>query len=224
MARNISFSLDEWYHCFNRGVEKRKVFENGLDADRFLMALYLANSDEPMDLFSIRKPKLDHVLIENRGSPVVAIGAYCLMPNHYHLLLKEIIEGGITLFMRKLGTAYTMYFNAKYERVGNLFMKPFRARHVGTDSYFQRVLEYIHCNPAEMYAPGWKSGKVKNMRSLSKQLLEYPYSSLISYEKKRQNPILSRHGFDIADQLPLSRMLEEARQYYATMATEKFER
>lgn len=224
MVRRIQFSFGEWYHCFNRGVEKRKVFEDEFDAGRFLMSLYLANGTEPISLFDIRKPTLDTVFAEDRGKSIIAIGAYCLMPNHYHLLLKETSDGGITSFMRKLGTAYTMYFNAKYERVGNLFMKPFRARHVGTDSYFQRVLEYIHCNPAEMYAPSWKSGRVKNMRLLSKQLLEYPYSSLKSYEKKHQNPILSPDGFQIADQLPLARMLEEARQYYESIAVERFER
>lgn len=220
----MSFSVDEWYHCFNRGVEKRKVFENELDANRFLMTLYLANGTEPVSLHTDLKPELAKIFTEDRGKPLVAIGAYCLMPNHFHLLIKEIIEGGIAAFMQKLGTAYTMYFNAKNERVGNLFMKPFRARHVGDDRYFQRVLEYIHCNPAELYEPGWKSGKVKDMRLLAKKLLEYPYSSLRSYEKKTQNPILSREGFKIADQLPISRMLEEAQAYYATMAVENLER
>src|SRR3989344_8017211 len=143
MARQISFSKDEWYHCFNRGVEKRKVFQDEFDANRFLMTLYLANGTEPINLYSDRKPELTKTFVLNRGKPIVAVGAYCLMPNHFHLLIKETMEGGITTFMRKLGTAYTMYFNAKNERVGNLFMKPFRARHVGDDRYFQHVLQYI---------------------------------------------------------------------------------
>ena len=126
--------------------------------------------------------------------------------------------------MQKLGTAYTMYFNAKNERVGNLFMKPFRARHVGDDRYFQHVLQYIHCNPAELYEPEWKSGKVKNMQLLQKKLLEYSYSSLRSYVTKENNPILSRDGFEIANQLPMSRMLKEARDYYASTAAENLER
>lgn len=224
MARKIPFSIDEWYHCFNRGVEKRTVFENELDANRFLMTLYLANDTEPMKLFSEQTPNLSKILSKSRSEPLVAIGAYCLMPNHFHLLLKEITEGGITAFMQKLGTAYTMYFNAKNERVGNLFMRPFRSRHVGDDRYFQRVLEYIHCNPAELYEPGWKAGEVKNMRLLAKNLLDYPYSSLRSYEKSAENPILSDDGFKIADQLPLAKMLDEARIYYAAMASGNFER
>ena len=224
MARQISFSKDEWYHCFNRGVEKRKVFQDEFDANRFLMTLYLANGTEPINLYSDRKPELTKTFVLNRGKPIVAVGAYCLMPNHFHLLIKEIMEGGITTFMRKLGTAYTMYFNAKNERVGNLFMKPFRARHVGDDRYFQHVLQYIHCNPAELYEPGWKSGRVKNMRLLREKLIEYPYSSLRSYTTKENNPILSRDGFEIADQLPISRMLIESREYYASIAPENLER
>ena len=134
------------------------------------------------------------------------------------------MEGGIATFMQKVGTAYTMYFNAKNERVGNLFMKPFRARHVGDDRYFQHVLQYIHCNPAELYEPEWKSGKVRNMRLLQEKLIEYPYSSLRSYETKENNPILSSDGFEIADQLPISRILKEAREYYASIESENLER
>ncbi len=224
MARKMSFSIDEWYHCFNRGVEERNVFENEFDANRLLMTLYLANGTKPISLHSDNRPELGKALATDRGKPIVAIGAYCLMLNHFHLLIKEIMKGGIATFMQKLGTAYTMYFNAKYERVGNLFLKPFRARHVGDDQYFQHVLQYIHCNPAELYEPGWKAGKVANMRLLEKKLLDYPYSSLRSYETKENNPILSHDGFEIADQLPLSRMLKEAREYYADIAPENLER
>ena len=224
MARKMSFSIDEWYHCFNRGVEKRDVFESEYDASRFLMSLYLANGTKPISLHDVDKPELAKAFATDRGKPIVAIGAYCLMPNHFHLLIKEIMEGGIATFMQKVGTAYTMYFNAKNERVGNLFMKPFRARHVGDDRYFQHVLQYIHCNPAELYEPEWKSGKVRNMRLLQEKLIEYPYSSLRSYETKENNPILSSDGFEIADQLPISRILKEAREYYASIESENLER
>ena len=225
MTNRDVFAQGEWYHCFNRGVEKRDVFENEYDANRFLMLLYLSNGTKPVHLFNARKPELRKALQEDCGKRIVSIGAYCLMPNHYHLLLKEITEGGITAFMRKLGTAYAMYFNANNERVGNLFLKPFRSRHVKDDRYFQRVLQYIHCNPAELYEPGWKSGKVRNMDTLQKKLVAYPYSSLaghVAHEPK--NPILSADGFEIANQLPLRRMLDESRAYYAEVMEERFER
>lgn len=225
MAIRQPFEVGEWYHCYSRGIDKRSVFENELDANRFLMALYQANGTKKIQLFSVRKPAFGSALAVERGTPIVSIGAYCLMPNHFHLLLKEITEGGITSFMRKVGTAYTMYFNAKNERVGNLFTKPFRSRHVGTDSYFQRVIHYIHFNPAELYEPGWKSGKVRDMRRLERKLIGYPYSSLKGhYNTKVSDPILSQDVFDISDRQPLSRMLDESRSYYADIATDAFER
>jgi REP element-mobilizing transposase RayT len=211
VARRHTFEIDEWYHCFSRGVDKRTVFESEDDANRFLMVLYLANGTEPMQLFSTDTPTLEKAFKEERGKPMVSIGAYCLMGNHFHLLIKEISDGGISAFMRKLGIAYTMYFNAKNERVGNLFIRPFRSRHVGDDRYFQRVLQYIHCNPAELYEPGWKQGRVKDMRALAEKLAAYQYSSLRSYAKKgTRDPLLSIDGFEVAEQMSLPQMLAEA--------------
>ena len=225
MANRAPFEFGEWYHCFSRGVDKRDVFENEYDAERFLMILYSANGTESVGLYNIEKPELKKVFETDRGKPIVAIGGYCLMPNHYHLLLKEVVDGGISSFMRKVGIAYTLYFNAKNERVGNLFVRPFRSRHIGTDRYFQRVLQYIHSNPAELYEPGWKSGNVRDIRALEKKIREYPYSSLKNYTEKRiTNPILARDGFDIADQPTLRRMLEDARTYYGEVSRDGFER
>ena len=217
MTRRMSFEFDEWYHCYNRGVDKRKIFENESDANRFLMSLYLANGMEPVRLYHDEKPVLKNVLTQDRGSEIVAVGAYCLMPNHYHLLLKEITDDGITSFMRKLGTAYTMYFNKKYERTGHLFSGPFKAKPIGTDKYFQRVLHYVHCNPAELYERGWKMGKVRNMALLERKLVNFPYSSLRSFVSSNfHDPVLSKEGLEIAERAPVGMMLRDARDYYAT--------
>ena len=178
MARKLTFSLGEWYHCYSRGVDKRIVFVDGRDADRFLELLYFANDATPLRREEIREKTPAELFARLRGDPLVAIGAYALMPNHYHLVLGEIREGGLSAFMQKLGTAYTMYFNSKYERTGNLFVKPFRAKHVNDDRYLQHVTRYVHLNPAELYEPGWKDGVVGDKGNLIKKLLEYPYSSL----------------------------------------------
>ncbi len=215
MANRAPFEFGEWYHCYNRGVDKRTVFESELDANRFLMLLYLANGTSSIDLFMERKPKLQKAFAEVRRDPIVAVGAYCLMPNHFHLLIKETTDGGISKFMRKVGVAFAMYFNAKNERTGNLFLRPFRSRHISTDKYFQRVLQYIHFNPAELFEPGWKSGKVHNPASLEKKLIEYPYSSLKSYVSRDVSPILAKDGFEIAENVSFSKRLQEAREYYS---------
>lgn len=150
-----------------------------------------------------------------RGKKLVAIGAFCLMPNHFHLVLKEVSDGGITAFMRKIGTAYTMYFNARHERVGNLFLKPFRSRHVSTDRYFQHLINYVHCNPAVLYEPAWKTRHVVDPQFLGERIVEYPYSSLSAHAgaKTPTGAILDAEIFSVARTLPIQKMLQEARQY-----------
>jgi len=119
--------------------------------------------------------------------------------------------------MRKIGTAYTMYFNRKYGRTGHLFSGPFRAKRIGTDRYFQQALRYIHCNPAEIYEGGWKVGKVRNIASLERKLVDFPYSSLKSFVGGGiAHPILSRDGLELAEKVSASAMLRDARDYYAS--------
>ncbi len=220
--RRVPFQLDEWFHCYNRGIDKRTVFESEDDSERFLQLLYLANSGKNLHMADISVRRTDDIVSRPRARTLVSIGAYCLMPNHYHLLLKEIREGGITQFMQRLGTAYTMYFNTKNDRTGNLFMKPFRSRHVGEDRYFQQVVNYIHCNPAERFEPGWKKGVVRNMNRLEKWLRAYRYSSFPDYAGVRRPivSILSRDGFEVYRNYGQRRMLDDARAYYADISSD----
>ena len=213
--RRIPFQIDEWFHCYNRGIDKRVVYESEDDAERFLRLLYLANSTNPLRLDELSK-STDKIMAYPRSRALVSVGAYCLMSNHYHLLLKEIHEGGISQFMQKLGTAYAMYFNIKYERAGNLFVKPFRSRHVGEDRYFQHVVNYIHLNPAETFESGWKVGAVKSMKRIERKIREYRYSSLPDYagERRTITAILSSDGFDVYRNISTKKMLENARAYY----------
>lgn len=225
MGRRITFEEGEWYHCFNRGVDKRPIFANEHDANRFMQLLYLANSDRPVDLYNIRHPAFSRVAEIERGETLADIGCYCLMRNHYHLLIRERSEGGLSRFMQKVGTAYTMYFNAKYERDGHLFGGPFRAKHVGSDRYVQRVLHYIHANPAEIYEPEWKSGIVTNVIKLERNLIDYPFSSLRAFEDGRNyDPILSEVIFDVARPVGARKMIDEATQYYREIAESQFGR
>lgn len=220
--RPVPFQIDEWFHCYNRGIDKRDVFDDEHDSERFLQLLYLVNDVGGRQRSNISDRTTEDILQYERNEPIVSIGAYCLMQNHYHLLLKEIVEGGIVRYMQRLGTAYTMYFNKKNGRTGNLFMKPFRSRHVHDDAYFQRVVNYIHCNPAERFEPGWKRGVVKSMNRLEHQLCSYRYSSFPDYVGERRNirGILSGDGFDVYNGATPKKMLADACAYYADIATD----
>lgn len=226
MVTRIPFALNEWYHCFNRGIDKRIVFEERSDYERFLQLLYLCNSDHRMHRSDLLSHTTEEIVAIPRGNPLVGIGAFCLMTNHIHLLLQEKTEGGISLFMQKLGTAYTMYFNKKNQRTGNLFMRPFRSRHVGQDEYFQQLVHYIHCNPAELYERSWKKGLVKNLAALEKGLLSYRYSSLGAYEQKNHvlHSILDAGVFQIAHRESVAKMVHDAHAYYAETAREPMSR
>jgi putative transposase len=169
MSRTIEFSVGEWYHCYNRGVDKRKVFLGRKDYERFLALLYLGNSPAPIRLDNLAQFQqgltlLERAYEEDRKETLVDVGAYCLMPNHFHLLLHEKEEGGITQYMQKIGTGYTMHINKREERTGSLFGGTFKAQHVADDRYFKRVVNYIHANSAELVEPKWKEGVIKARR------------------------------------------------------------
>ncbi|MBI2610632.1 transposase [Candidatus Kaiserbacteria bacterium] len=219
--RKVFFQPGEWFHCYNRGVDKRRVFMSPSDYRRFLALMYACNNIEPIHVSDyergLRSKKLADVLAIARKAPLVDIGAYNLMPNHYHLLLRERIDGGLTSFMRKLGTAYTMYFNIKYERVGALYQGAFKAKHVRTDGYFKRLVNYIHGNHAELTEPKWKEGKVKNETALLKALVAYPHSSLRDYyrDPRPESVIVSTTSLlDVIDAMPRLRdILKDARVF-----------
>jgi len=215
--RKVSFAVGEWYHCYNRGIEKRIVFQDNKDYHRFLELLYLANDEFPLRRDDIGIHKFEEMLSIPRGKRLVAIGAFCLMPNHFHLVLKEVTDGGITTFMHKLGTAYAMYFNARYGRTGNLFIKPFQSRQIATDRYFQHLINYVHSNPAVLYEPEWKTNHVVDPQFLGEQIATYSYSSLSAYADTHAvtRAILDTEVFSIARTVPIREMLKEARQYYA---------
>ena len=145
------------------------------------------------------------------------IGAYDLMPNHYHFLLRERHDGGITSFMRKVGTAYTMYFNIKYGRTGALYEGAFKAKHVRTDGYFGRLLNYIHGNHAALSEPGWKAGKIKNETRLIRELTAYPYSSFTDYygETRIESSIIDKNAvFEVIDKMStIANIIQEARTF-----------
>jgi len=221
--RRTPFAVGEWYHCYNRGIDKRTAFRTTGDYERFLQLLYLTNTPRAVHRSNIPHRVTEDIVRIPREATLVSIGAYCLMQNHFHLLLHEHTEGGIATFMQKIGTAYAMYFNIKNDRTGNLFNKPFKSRHVGDDRYFQYVIQYIHLNPATLFEPRWKEGFVGDMRALESALKKYRYSSYADFmgETRAIKSILAPDVFDVFRPITSREMLEEARAYYEEISSSK---
>ncbi len=134
-----------FYHVFNRGVEKRKVFSNDKDYQRFIDTLYYYQFSGPKPSFSQYRRFKNKSFESN--TKIVEIVAYCLMPNHFHLLLKQLKDGGITEFVSKISNSYTKFFNTKHSRVGPLLQGQFKAVLVENDEQLTHLSRYIHINP-----------------------------------------------------------------------------
>ena len=192
-TRKVPFAVGEYYHLYNRGNSKQKIFLNKRDYYHFLKLLYICNSENNFVLRDIVGESFDYV----RNNTLVDIGAYCLMPNHFHILVKEKEEGGITKFMQKFSTAYVMYINTKYKRTGSLFEGKFKSQYLNTDKYLKYIFSYIHLNPLKLIDKNWKMNVTKNNPRLEKYLLAYKYSSYNEYigEYRVQSKILHRQAF-----------------------------
>ncbi|TSC67683.1 MAG: hypothetical protein CEO19_109 [Parcubacteria group bacterium Gr01-1014_73] len=204
MSRKIEFALGEYYHIYNRGVDKRIVFENDSDHKRFVLLLYLCNGELPVRFDSLSNwkgatsPELIKAVFDyKKGKPLVALGAYCLMPNHFHILIREISENGISNFMQKVGTAYTMYFNCSRDRTGSLFQGPFKVEHVNNNNYLKYLFSYIHLNPVKIIEPNWKENGIANEQKVKQYLATFPYSSYMDYVgvKRDFSKIIDRKSF-----------------------------
>lgn len=125
--------------------------------------------------------------------PLVRIMADCLMPNHYHLIVEELQQGGITRFMHKSGTGYTMYFNKKHDRVGGLFQGPFKAIQVNNDDYLRNLIVYINVmNPAEFVESNLKEVGVRDIEHIMTFAKEFLWSTNQEYLGIRDSPIIDK--------------------------------
>ena len=171
------FTLDEYYHIYNRGIEKRLIFLDDADRWRFLTTLFMFQWENylsrPGDLVSVIQHSMsDKTILEKSAykklflSRVVELVCFCFMPNHFHLILKELKNSGISLLMQRVGNSYTKYFNAKYARKGHLFENRFQSIHIDKNEYLTHLSVYIHfTNPSEL--PEWRGKEI-----------QYPWSSL----------------------------------------------
>lgn len=194
MYRKFDFAINEFYHLFSRGNDKRNIFFDDKDKNRFIRLLFLCNSSKSLVFKTIQGRSLDEI---NRGNTLIDIGAYCLMPNHFHLLIYENKENGISLFMKKLLTAYSMYFNVKHKRSGSLFEGRFKAEYVDKDEYLEYLFAYIHLNPLKLIQPKWREDGIADVDKAKQYLKEYKYSSYPDYigEQREESVILNKEAF-----------------------------
>lgn len=182
------FVAGEVYHIYTRGVEKRKIFMDDKDRLRFVHDLYEFNDLSPANNIWRYFQKLNSKDARHRGGKtrkvLVEILCFCLMPNHYHLLVRQKVKEGITEFMRKLNTGYTNYFNKKYQRVGPLFQGKFKASRVIKEAHALYLPHYIHLNPLDTVMPGWRDKRIKNHKKALAFLDSYRWSSYLDYTGK----------------------------------------
>ena len=198
MYRKTPFAENEHYHIYSRGVEKRKIFLCAKDYDRFVALLYIMNQDVSfrMDNFlQAHQNNLKEIFKEKRVKKLVSILGYCLMPNHFHFILYEHTESGISKFMGKLLTAYSMYFNTKYERSGPLFTHPFRSEHIKNESQYMYIFSYLHLNPLSIIDKTWKDEGIKNKKDAKEFIEKYEYSSYKDFLKNRPESVIVDFSF-----------------------------
>ena len=133
----------ETYHVYNRGVDRRNIFESEDDIKRFYYSLLYFNTQEISINFRLAKSRYSSV-----EGQLVKVVAYCLLPNHFHLILKQVDDGGVAQFMKKVSSGYTGYFNEKYSRSGSLFQGVYKRVLVESSEQYNYLLSYVNENHA----------------------------------------------------------------------------
>lgn len=201
--RKTEFVEGEYYHIYNRGNSKQKIFLDDKDRERFLKLLYLCNSKKRVDFRDDIVKKKINVWDFEKGESIVNIGAWVLMPNHFHLYITPKTEARlpsgntITDFIHRVLTAYSKYFNAKYQRTGSLFEGKFKSVHMEKDTQAKYLFSYIHLNPVKLINSKWKEQGIKNTKETLKFLDSYKWSSYLDYlgNIRPENKIINRIDF-----------------------------
>ena len=204
-TRKIQFFNDTYYHVFNRGVDKRDIFLEIKDYERFLISINLLNDTNDGLMIEWRDYKknnpsksiadfLKGTFRNRKREHLVELIAYCLNPNHFHFILKQTTEKGIERFMHKIGTSYTKYFNNKNKRNGALFQGTFKSAYIDSDEYLLYLSAYVNKN---------------NFIHAYNKNDNWPYSSLSDYLKNKNNILITINKNIILDQFKNIKEYEE---------------
>jgi putative transposase len=200
-AQRSSFFSHRFYHIYNRGVEKRKIFSDDVDRYRFVHNLFEFNDKKPassLSAYYLRK-ELEasfkttmRIDTKRKRKQLVTVVAFVLMPNSFQLIVEQKGKDGITTFLRKVGTGYTNYFNKKYRRIGHLFQGRFRSREVQEGKDVLTMSYIIHASPIKLIIPQWQKTNLtpKDRKKVMTFLEAYQWSSFPSYAGRKH-----RSGF-----------------------------
>lgn len=179
---NNATKVKKFYHLRNEGIERRIMFSSQEDFDRFEAYLYLLNAVESQRAANFFVGGREREIFTSaRGENLVAIGAYSFLPQEFHILATPLVENGIGKFMQKLQTAYTMFYNKKYQRSGRLFHSAYRASELNTDDALKRAFSFIHLNPASLFDMKWDMAASGDLILHARRAMEYRYSSAGEY-------------------------------------------
>lgn len=198
----------EFFHIYNRGNSKQEIFLDDEDYSRFIKLFYLCNSEYNVNFReNIVKKHIDAFDFE-RGESIVSIGAWVLMPNHFHIYITspkpgfglEYKDGGltnITKFVQRVCTSYSKFFNKKYNRTGSLFEGRFKSVHIKNDNQAKYLFSYIHINPVKLIQKDWKDVGIKDKKKALEYLSNYKWSSYLDHKgiQRKENSIINLKDF-----------------------------
>ncbi len=192
----------EIYHIVIRAIEGLKLFREDKDYFRTIHDLYEFNDEKPassnfrMAQYRGTTNVTRNDLVTSKGRELlVGILAFCLMPNHIHLLIRQLRDGGISKFMRKIGAGYGNYFNQKYKRVGHLFQGRHKLVHIENDKQLYTIFVYIHTNPVALLFPNWKEAGIDDTKKAINFIENYKWSSYQDYLGNKNFPSITSRDF-----------------------------
>ena len=206
--RKENFLNGEIYHLTSKTIDENLLFKNINDYFRGIYSIYEFNNAKPVEIWKRRR---DRIIEKKReklgdiGSPTILderdkfieILAFCFMPNHFHLLVKQLKDKGISKFMQKVGIGLGKYFNDRYERKGHVFQDAFKSVLIKDNDQFMAVVPYIFTNPIALIEPGWKEHGIRNhsVKEVIKFLENYKWSSYQDCSGIKNFPYVTKRDF-----------------------------
>jgi putative transposase len=193
--RKEQFINGEIYHIVVRAIDENVIFKDIDDYYRAIFSVYEFNNAKPVVIKERRKARARDPISGDFRDKLVEVLAFCVMPNHLHLLVRQLKENGITNFMKKFGIGYGGYFNRKYHRKGYVFQNRFVAVPIKTDDQLKTVFVYIYTNPISLIEPKWKEARIKNPEKAIEYVENYKWSSYPDYIGKKNFPSVVERDF-----------------------------